>query len=134
MARSINYIYNDATVRVVAIDGCHNVIDEIIYDDVTKVSWDTDLDGEYFRIYTKDGSEATFHVAYDFYWEVIRKWGNDMTENEKRLTNSEWIDFLSKQFDISRTSAKEMLHVMMLVKREDNFKRQFSGRKWGRHD
>ena len=46
-----------------------------------------------------------------------------------RLTNSEWIDFLSEQFDISRTSAKEMLHVMMSVKKEDNFKKQFSGRK-----
>lgn len=46
-----------------------------------------------------------------------------------RLTNSEWIDFLCEQFEISRTSAKEMLHVMMSVKREDNFKKQFSGRK-----
>lgn len=46
-----------------------------------------------------------------------------------KLTNSEWIDFLSKQFDISRTSAREMLHVMMLVKREDTFKKQFNGRK-----
>lgn len=46
-----------------------------------------------------------------------------------QLTNSEWIDFLSEQFDISRTSAKEILHVMMLVKKEDNFKKQFSGRK-----
>ena len=48
-----------------------------------------------------------------------------------KLTNSEWIDFLSEQFDISRTSAKEMLHAMMSVKREDNFKKQFSGRKGG---
>ena len=46
-----------------------------------------------------------------------------------KLTNSEWIDFLVEQFDISRTSAKEMLHVMMSVKKEDNFKKQFSGRK-----
>ena len=48
-----------------------------------------------------------------------------------KLTNSEWIDFLAEQFDISRTSAKEMLHAMMSVKREDNFKKQFSGRKRG---
>ena len=48
-----------------------------------------------------------------------------------KLTNSEWIDFHSEQFDISRTSAKEMLHVMMSVKREDNFKKQFNGRKDG---
>ena len=42
------------------------------------------------------------------------------------MTNSEWIDFLVEQFDISRTSAKEMLHAMMSVKREDNFKKQFN--------
>ena len=47
----------------------------------------------------------------------------------RRLINSEWIDFLTEQFDISRTSAKEMLHAMMSVKREDNFKKQFNGRK-----
>ena len=46
-----------------------------------------------------------------------------------KLTNSEWIDFLCEQFEISRTSAKEMLYVMMSIKREDNFKKQFSGRK-----
>ena len=50
-------------------------------------------------------------------------------ENMKRITNTEWIDLLSEQFDISRTSAKEMLHAMMSVKRADNFKKQFSGRK-----
>ena len=50
-------------------------------------------------------------------------------ENMKRLSNTEWIDFLSEQFDVSRTSAKEMLHAMMSVKREDNFKKQFSGKK-----
>ena len=47
----------------------------------------------------------------------------------KGLSNPEWIDFLSKQFNVSRTSAKEMLHIMMSVKKEDNLKRQFSGRK-----
>ena len=46
-----------------------------------------------------------------------------------KLTNSEWINFLASQFDISRTSAKEMLHVMMSVKKEDNFKKSFSGAK-----
>lgn len=45
-----------------------------------------------------------------------------------RLSNREWIDFLVAQFDISRTSARDMLHVMMQVKREDNFKKQFSQR------
>jgi len=63
-------------------------------------------------------------------FNYINEWTNDtknMQQNIK-LTNSEWIDFLAEQFDISRTSAKEMLHVMMSVKREDNFKKQFSGR------
>ncbi len=50
------------------------------------------------------------------------------------MTNHEWIDFLSEQFDVSRTSAKEMLHAMISVKKEDNFKKQFSGRKRGKED
>jgi hypothetical protein len=50
-------------------------------------------------------------------------------KNTEKLTSAEWKDFLSEQFGISKTSAKEMLHVMMLVKKEDNFKKQFSGRK-----
>lgn len=47
----------------------------------------------------------------------------------KRLTNSEWVSFLAEQFNISRTSAKDMLHVMMLVKKEDNFKKLFNPKK-----
>jgi len=50
-------------------------------------------------------------------------------EPERKLTNKEWVDFLSKQFTVSRTSAKEMLHVMMGVKKKDNFKKQFNGGK-----
>lgn len=49
------------------------------------------------------------------------------TAPPERLTNKEWIDFLITQFDVSRTSAKEMLHGMMKCKTEDNFKKQFSG-------
>lgn len=49
-----------------------------------------------------------------------------LPKRHEKLTNHEWIDFLSEQFDISRTSAKEMLHAMMSVKKEDNFKKQFS--------
>jgi hypothetical protein len=45
----------------------------------------------------------------------------------KPMSNKQWIDFLVKSWDISRTSAKDMLHVMMSVKKEDNFKKQFSG-------
>ena len=47
-------------------------------------------------------------------------------KNMKRLTNTEWKEFLSEQFGVSKTSAKEMLHVMMSVKKEDNFKKLFS--------
>lgn len=48
-------------------------------------------------------------------------------ERAGRLSNREWIDFLVNQFDVSRTSARDMLHVMMSVKREDTFKKRFSG-------
>lgn len=51
--------------------------------------------------------------------------GNSIN-NYRKLSNKEMIDFLVKQFDISRTSAKDMLHVMMSVKREDNFKKLFN--------
>lgn len=47
-------------------------------------------------------------------------------EVQNRLTNKEWIDLLSEQFDVSRTSARDMLHAMMSVKKEDNFKKQFN--------
>ena len=45
---------------------------------------------------------------------------------QERLTNKELVNLLSEQFDVSRTSAKEMLHAMMSVKREDNLKKQFN--------
>ena len=45
----------------------------------------------------------------------------------ERMTNRQWIDFLSAQFDISRTSAKEMLRGMMQWKKEDNFKKLSNG-------
>lgn len=44
----------------------------------------------------------------------------------RKLSNKEMIDFLVKQFDISRSLAKYMLHVMMSVKREANFKKRFN--------
>ena len=47
----------------------------------------------------------------------------------ERMTNRQWVDFLCAQFDISRTSAKEMLHGMMRWKKEDNFKKLFNGGK-----
>ncbi len=44
-----------------------------------------------------------------------------------KLTNAEWKDFLSEQFDVSRTTAKEMLHALMALKKEDSFKKLFNG-------
>ena len=41
------------------------------------------------------------------------------------MTNREWIDLLSKEFTVSRTSARDMLHALMMIKRYDNFKRVF---------
>lgn len=58
--------------------------------------------------------------------KAIRK-GTPLLKRHGKLTNHEWIDFLTEQFDISRTSAKEMLHAMMSV----NFKKQFSQGKKG---
>ena len=42
------------------------------------------------------------------------------------MTNHEWIDLISKEFSVSRTSARDMLHAMMTIKRYDNFKRTFN--------
>jgi hypothetical protein len=41
------------------------------------------------------------------------------------MTNQEWIDLLSKEFNVSRTSARDMLHALMTIKKYDNFKRIF---------
>ena len=57
-------------------------------------------------------------------WKEINELPSAQPE---RMTNRQWIDFLSAQFDISRTSAKEMLHRMMQWKKEDNFKKLFNG-------
>lgn len=44
----------------------------------------------------------------------------------KRMSNKEWVDLLSKQFNVSRTTAREMLHELMRHKAWDNFKKRFS--------
>lgn len=69
------------------------------------------------------------HCCHRF-TKVIRNTVEELktTQFERKMSNKEWIDFLVCQFDISRTSAKEMLHGMMQWKKEDNFKKQFSGR------
>ena len=73
---------------------------------------------------------------------IVSKYEHEIKRAErsnKKMSNKQWIDLLSEQFNVSRTTAKEMLHVMMKIKKEDNFKKQFSGRsmKWifyGRYD
>lgn len=41
------------------------------------------------------------------------------------LTNREWVDLLQRNFNVSRTVAKEMLHGLMTMKQYDNFTKQF---------
>lgn len=36
------------------------------------------------------------------------------------MTNKEWTDLLSKEFRVSRTTAKNMLHVLMTIKKSIN--------------
>lgn len=45
------------------------------------------------------------------------------------MTNKEWIDLLSKEFNVSRTSAKDMLHQIMIIKCYDNLKKQSNQRR-----
>ena len=79
------------------------------------------------HIITTEDLKRAYYLGY---MDGIKRSLFRFTEAEDlKLTNSEWVDFLSAQFNVSRTSAKEMLHVMMSVKKEDNFKKQFSGRK-----
>lgn len=68
-------------------------------------------------------------IDYNVSEEIMNLLSANPQPNIIKLTNRDWINFLVEQFNISRTSAKEMLHVMMRVKWEDNFKKQFSGRK-----
>jgi hypothetical protein len=42
------------------------------------------------------------------------------------MTNREWIDLLSEEFNVSRTSARDMLHALMVIKKQDNFKRMYN--------
>ena len=84
-------------------------------------------DNLYARLF--DNGVDNYDDAVDMA-KAIRK-GTPFPKGHGKLTNHEWIDFLAEQFDISRTSAKEMLHAMMSVKKEDNFKKQFSQGKKG---
>lgn len=52
---------------------------------------------------------------------------NEPSAQPERMTNRQWVDFLSAQFDISRTSAKEMLHGMMRWKKRTTSKKCLMG-------
>ena len=41
-------------------------------------------------------------------------------------TNKEWLDLLAKEFEVSRSTARDMLHALIALKKEDNFKRRFT--------
>lgn len=78
------------------------------------------------------GANPAEHQAW-YKAEDVYKVLEDMpsAQPERKISNKEWIDFLVFQFEISRTSAKEMLHGMMQWKKEDNFKKQFRGKQDG---
>ena len=48
------------------------------------------------------------------------------------MTNREWIDLISKEFNCSRSIAKEMLHAMYNTKRIKEFERKDEVRYNGR--
>ena len=78
---------------------------------------------EWFRNRAKGCPMPATKRMYEIATEALEE---PKVKNRERLTNAEWKKFLSEQFGVSKTSAKEMLHVMMSVKKEDNFKKLFS--------
>lgn len=44
-------------------------------------------------------------------------------------TNKEWIELLSKEWNVSNTTAKEMAHVMHKLKEQDDLKRSLQNSK-----
>lgn len=45
------------------------------------------------------------------------------------MTNIEWMDLLVKEWSISRSSAKEMLHQMYQIKRYDTLRKEIQNDK-----
>lgn len=43
----------------------------------------------------------------------------------RKMTNKEWVNFLAQQFDVSRTTARNMLHGLMKMKKYDNINKMF---------
>ena len=42
------------------------------------------------------------------------------------MSNSEWISLISREFKVSRTTAKEMLHAMYVVKKLKNINKTYN--------
>lgn len=63
------------------------------------------------------GANPDLHQAWYKAEDVYKALENVPSAQPERMTNRQWIDFLSAQFDISRTSAKEMLRGMMQWKK-----------------
>lgn len=84
-------------------------------------------------------TEYKFQFSYrklnDEYLSYIGKREPEKTsKGNVKLNNSEWVDLLSDQFNVSRNSAKNMLHFMMIIKKRDNFNKQFCGSRRSIHD
>ena len=79
---------------------------------------------EWFKNRAKNCPMPATRRMYEIAIEALEE---PKVKNRERLTNAEWVDFLSEQFAVSRTSAREMLHELMRCKAEDNFKKQYSG-------
>lgn len=76
---------------------------------------------------TNDGMDkALYNFALDRVLEAPTV-APERKPERKKMSNKEWVDFLSEQFTVSRTSARQMLHGLMKLKAADNFKKQFSG-------
>lgn len=84
------------------------------------------LNGVFDGTHYGEGIAYGYEAAHRHIQEVINALPSAEPQR-KKMSNKEWVDFLSEQFAVSRTSAREMLHVLMKWKAEDNFKKQFSG-------
>lgn len=59
-------------------------------------------------------NQEQYDMVYNIYEMTVRK-----------MTNKEWVDFLVQQFDVSRTTARNMLHGLMKMKKYDNINKTF---------
>lgn len=41
------------------------------------------------------------------------------------MENNQWVSLLAKEFNVSRTVAKTMLHSLFVIKKQDEFRKEF---------